>query len=414
MDGEETLDLGTQEEPVEGGQEQVEELVEPTGDEGQEPTEGTESEQVGTGPKNIRAALKAASEASPEQAGTLKELGNSYYREQAYKAQFPTVEEAQTAKNLIEAIGGVDGASTLQARVQEYDTQETGLEAGDPSVLDSFFKDYPQQAVQLASAYLERVAAQNPQEFQKAIGPYAIQMIEQSNIPSYIDMALRETDPARKDETLKQISQYLQGQITTSKQALQSNTSAQTTKPFEKERETLNKEREETFNDGVRMHIDHLSLPVINGEVDKYTKQYGLNDDQKKLFWSNLFNKVKGQMDEDSTHKKQVDIRVKAKGRTSQSVAKYISDEFNRRVKVEAFGTLKECEKVFGPLKGGRKMTTGLPKAGGPKTSPSGGPLRVSARPADADIDWSKPDADMNLIKGRAYLKSGKFVAWRG
>jgi len=415
MDGEEaTLDLGVEQESVDGGetQEPVEQEA-AGGEEVQQQTTQTPHEPVQVDPRGVRQALKAASEAAPEQAATLKELGNSYFREQAYKAQFATVEEAQGAKNLLEAIGGVDGAAQLQTRVQEYDTQETGLQNGDPAVLDSFFEDYPKQAVALVPAYLDRVAQQNPQALQDAVGPYAMQIIENSGIAQSVDWALRETDPDRKNQTLQQISEYLKNQIGAAKQSLQSHPKAGGEQPLSKERDEIAKERQSVFYEGVRMHTDALSLPIVNGEVDRYAKQYGLNDDQKKLLWDTLTKKVTTSMDGDKTYMKQVDMRIAAKGRTAESVAQYISSEFNRRTKAEAFNVLKSLEPVFGTLKAGKKVTTGQVKAGGAKTAPSGGPLYVSARPADEDIDWSKPDAAMDLIRGRAFLKSGKFVTWR-
>ena len=42
------------------------------------------------GPANIRNSIKAASEALPEQAQAFKDLGNAYFREQAYKQHFAT------------------------------------------------------------------------------------------------------------------------------------------------------------------------------------------------------------------------------------------------------------------------------------------------------------------------------------
>ena len=56
---------------------------------------------------------------------------------------------------------------------------------------------------------------------------------------------------------------------------------------------------------------------------------------------------------------------------------------------------------------------TGQPRAGQPQTAPGGGPLRVSARPTDSQLDLNRPGADLLLIQGRGYLKDGRLVSWR-
>ena len=115
------------------------------------------------GPADVRGAVKAAAEALPEQAATIKRLGDAYFRSEAYAKVFPKVEEAAAAKQLIDGVGGLDGITQIQQRMQSYDAQEAGLEAGDPSVLDSFFNDFPEGAATLAPHYLDRLERSNPE-----------------------------------------------------------------------------------------------------------------------------------------------------------------------------------------------------------------------------------------------------------
>ena len=160
---------------------------------------GADGQQVDgrKGPQNIRNSIKAASEAIPEQAEAFKQLGNAYFREQAYKQHFPTPQEAASAKQLIEGIGGVEGAATLTQRIQGYDAQDEALRSGSPEVLDAFFKDFADGAVALAPHYLDKLQQTNPQAFTAAIAPHAIALLESSGVGGHLQAILNETDPAR-------------------------------------------------------------------------------------------------------------------------------------------------------------------------------------------------------------------------
>src|ERR1700761_8632901 len=80
---EEPLELPEGEQP-EG---ETEELPEAEGAEEEQPTDGRKV------PDDVRKALKAFRDASPENGKAAKALSDSYFREQAYKTVFPTVKD---------------------------------------------------------------------------------------------------------------------------------------------------------------------------------------------------------------------------------------------------------------------------------------------------------------------------------
>lgn len=362
------------------------------------------------GPANIRNSIKAASEAVPEQAAAFKELGNAYFREQAFKQHFATPQEAASAKQLIEGVGGIEGITQIQQRMQGYDAQEQGLEAGDPAVLDSFFQDYPEGAVNLFSSYADRVAKANPQAFSDMIAPHAIGMLEQAGVGNHLAGILNETDPGRQAQMIKQLADWYgqqKGNVAQMKATPQKNAGDDYVKS---ERAKIDEERNQIFAERVQERVTSSVTPEINKFVDQYTKSYKLNDSQKKHFQEVLQQRVIGEMNNDQTYKQQVDLRKANKAKTHDSVAGYISSEFNRRLKDAAFNVAKE---VYGAPRGTSQETTGVVKADQPKTAPGGGPLFVSQRPNDSEMNMDHPSAAMMLVAGQALLKNGRHVTWR-
>jgi hypothetical protein len=380
--------------------------------EGQQPEQQGESEKLDgrRGPQNIRNSIKAAAEALPDHAQAFKELGNAYFREQAYKQVFPTVQEATSAKQLIESVGGLDGLAQLQERDQLYTTQDEMLKNGDPAVLDDFFEDFPEGASALAPHYLDRLAKNNPEAFSAAVVPYVVGMLENAGIGNYLASILQEQDPARAKGMVEQLARWYQQQVQGAAQLKTAAPKFPAQDRLKQEQTKIEQERENLFMEGVRTKVNASVQPELDRTIEQYTKQYKLNDTQKKYFQDIVQRRVVEELNNDATYKKQVDLRKASKSRTHDTVASYISGEFNRRLKDAAFTVAKE---LYGAPKAAVSQNTGVVKAGTPKSTPSGGPIYVSQRPPDAQLDLSRPGAELLLIKGQAYTKDGRFITWR-
>jgi hypothetical protein len=379
----------------------------------QPPPVGETPEEV-TG-KAIRDAIRRLSQQSPADAKLLKQLADTHFREATgWKGAFQTPQEAAQAKSIIESAGGIEGIAQAQTRLQAYDQQETGLESGDPAVLDSFFEDFPQGAAALAPHYLEKLDSLNPQALQAAVGPYAVSMLQQSGVVAHVDAMAAETDPARLAQMAKQLAEHLKGQVRNAQAVRQNMRPAadpRTDKLKAKETE-LQQREEKIFSDGVASHVNATIAQPFSAVVDQYAKQYKLNDTQKAHYRESLEQAVIKQMNGDKTYTDQVDLRKAQKNRTPDGIGTFIAGEFTGRAKDMAFEVAKA---IYGAPKGtpGPVPGTGQVKAGQPQTAPGGGPLRISARPADSQLDLNRPNADLLLIKGQGYLKDGRLVSWR-
>lgn len=368
------------------------------------------------GPANIRASIKTASEQMPEHAQSFKELGNAYFREQAYRKEFATPAEAANAKGLIESVGGVDGISQLQERDQMYTAQDEFLRNGDPAILDDFFEDFPEGAASLAPHYLDKLATVNPQAFQEAIAPHAFGMLEQAGVGDYLKAIAEETDPARKNALAQRLSQWYEGQ-----KAGVNNLKATRTQPnpgndrISQREQQLQQREEQLFKQGVDSKVTASVEPKLNQVVEQYARKNRWNEEQKTEFRTRLLNDIAGQMDKDEGYKKQASLRYTNNSRTHDSVANYISNEFIRRMndKDGAMATEAKVNKLFGrgttqqPLQRQQQQQKPQPQPGG------NGFVRIAAKPQDSQIDWNHKDAQVWFLTDKAKLKDGRLVTWK-
>lgn len=360
-----------------------------------------------------RNAARAAIEALPEHAKAIREMAGHSFRLNEYRDTFPTVNDAKSAKQLIEGIGGVEGATALQSRIQAVDQQDEAIKAGSPEVIDAMFKDFPEGAAALGPHYLATLQKTNPEAYSSTVAPHAIAMLEQAGLSEHLTAMANEADPAKAKQMAAQAAAWLNGQKSTIQQTRQQPAKDPRQDKIAQGMQELETQRESMFMEGVTGKVNSSVTPEITKTVEQYAKQYKWNPEQKAEFQSRLQNDIVEQMKADKTYEQQVALRKANKGRTHDTVAGYIAGEFNRRLgdKEGALATAAKFNKLIG--KTGAAPTTGVVKAGTPNTAPGGGPLLVSQRPSDSQLDLSRPGADMLLIQGRGYTKDGRFVTWR-
>jgi hypothetical protein len=380
-----------------------------SGDGSQQTTDRVDARR---GPESMRAALKAASEAAPEQAAQLKALGASYFREQAYRKEFPTVAEATSAKQLIESVGGVDGVAALQQRDSQYQADDALLMAGDPAVFERFAKDAPEGFAALAPHYLEKLGSINPQALQAAVVPYAVGMLKNAGFVDTLKAIYNETDAAKAKQMVASVFNWFAQQEQQAGQMAQKPAKSPATDRIKQQETALQNERTQLFDSGVATVVNTAVNPEMTKTVDQYAKQYKLNPKQAEHFKQTLQQRVIQEMGNDKVYGQQVAIRRANKTRTHQSVGSYIASEFNRRLTTAAHAVATE---IYGAPRGSSAGTpkpgSGVVKADAPKTAPNGGPVRVTTRPSEDAIDHNKTST-IDLISGRARLKNGRYVTW--
>jgi len=176
MDGMEA----TIEQPIESTQAETTETVEtqettevglPT--EQGELTEQTEQQEVdGDGralPKNIQAALKAIKASDP---AAYKQLREDVFSAKFYREQFKNPAEAKSAKIALDPAGGPEGIASMREVVQANEFLEKAAEAGDPSVIDDWAKDYPEGFKKMVPHALKQFQKMDQAGFAAAVQPH--------------------------------------------------------------------------------------------------------------------------------------------------------------------------------------------------------------------------------------------------
>ena len=402
-----TADLAALETPVEPGNEPIEQPgTEPISEPGAQP--GSEPQLDGrVGPRNYRNAAKLAAEALPEHAATIKEMADKAYTLAAHQQAFKTPQEATSAKELFDAVGGIDGVTQLQQRKQSYDAQDEGLKSGNPEVLDAAFKDFPEGMATLAPHYLDKLAKSNPEAFEATIAPHAMGMLDRAGIPSHIAQMMQETDPARLKNMVGQLDAWIKKNSETVKTMRPAAAQPQDGK-FKEQQTKLQQDQEEFFGKQVDAAVNTASAPELSKIVDQYAKTYKLNDVQKARFGTSLATRIVQEMLADDTFKKQDQLRRNSKD--VEKVSSFRATEFQRRLSDAAF---KEAQELYGATQRPQNGT-GEVKPGGPKAAPGGGPLMVSRALDTADLDMSKDPNGYLFIANKGYRKAdGAFVTWR-
>ncbi len=360
------------------------------------------------GPANIRDAVREAKAALPARSKDIETLAQGHYRYQEYAKVFPKVEEAQAAKQIIDGVGGLDGITAIQQRQQQYDTQDAGLKAGDPAVLDAAFKDFPEGMATLAPHYLEQLGRTNPNALATTIAPYAMGMLTNAGIVQHIAQMTSETDPARLKSMAAQAQEWFKSQTESLKNIKQQNPQNPMDAKLMEQQTALQQQQEEFFGKQVDAAVNTASAGDLSKVVDQYAKTYKLNDIQKARFGTSLATRVVQEMLADETFKKQDQIRRASKD--VQKVASFRAAEFTRRLDDAAF---KESQELYGATTRPAQKT-GEVKPNQAKTAPGGGPLLVSRAMDTGDLDMSKDPHGYLFIANKGYRKAdGMFVTWK-
>jgi len=378
----------------------------------QSESQSQEQPQAQNGRVNYRAAAKAAGEALPEQAQAFKEMADKAYRLNAHEAVFKTPADAQSARSLIETLGGSEGIGQIQERIASFDAQDEALRVGDANVLEALFKDFPEGVVQLAGPFMERIQKASPETFNSIVGPYAVDMLVQIGMADALRDAYNAQDPK---QGIAKLYSWLQGQVQGRDQARNKPQVTQA-KPAQSDNSIATRE-EKFFNDQISFHFNKLVESDVSSAVKGIVTQYHLNEGQAKHFYNALIDNVTKGLVGDQQFTQQDKIRKRAANGKPEAVASYRATEFRNRMKTAAPEIAKALwgapptSKGPGSNGNGQVRTTQQPQTTAVRSA-SGGPLMIGRRPDQSQIaDY--PGVELDIINGRAHLRDGRYVQWR-
>lgn len=130
-------------------------------------------------PKAARGVPPELKEALKDKPEVLKSLKNRLLRGDRYESLGQSPEELKGTLDKIETMGGLEG---IESESQEWASVMQGFQAGDPKVLDTWFKDNPEGMAKLMPEALKRYADLDQAGWTHEMAKTFIATVEQSGI----------------------------------------------------------------------------------------------------------------------------------------------------------------------------------------------------------------------------------------
>lgn len=420
-----TLDLDAVDEtPAEGTEEVLEtpaddaEVVTPPTEGEETPAEGEEEPVDGRKvPDEVRKALKAFRDASPENAKAASALRDSYGRELAYKAVFPTVKDAQSAQTTLQTVESYGGVEGIQATIAEIEEVDQLLQAGDARAIDKIAEVAGEGFAKIAPAMLDRLQASNPEAYATAIRPHLVAAIGSSGLTDAFAAVLQAQQFAatpgaspefkakwEKDanEGLQKIHQYLQG---LGKKPEGAPTTPAGAPDKLSERETALAAREaQAFN----TEVGTLANTKMNSSLAKAVAPYvkGMSQEARADYVQGVYDEVAKLAKADKNYQRNKDAAFKSPKKEAGKIAQLMSAKFEEVVGTAAKTVASRRYGKVAPAAAGASEAKGRPAV---EAGTAQKPVLVKELPARNLIDFDKTSDDM-MMRGIRVLKNGKVI----
>jgi hypothetical protein len=263
------------------------EETQPEVPEGEQPEseEGKAPVSLGDAVKN---ALNKFREADPKGAQILRK---EHFENLSYKQTFPTVAEAQAAKETMELLGGEEGIATLQQDREEYKHLINRLTEGDRDAVEEFAKEAPEGLAKMLSPALEKVKQFNRSQFERAIAPHMADTFREKGLTSVVSRLLEDIHSGRQKEAFtgaQEVAKFLQGVADFAEQSKEQPLSEKE-KEIQTKEQALNEREYKTYQGDVTRSAVQSMNSILEKELAPYLKGKTLTKEQKQGLVSDAY-----------------------------------------------------------------------------------------------------------------------------
>jgi hypothetical protein len=376
------------------------------------------------GPKEFREALKTF-ESTPEGAKFAKQVRADYYATQQLKQMEPGGLPAIREKYaLIESVGGAEGLTTLQERVQQTDATDAALAAGDPKALEALGPDFDPGLAKLMPSILDRIMKADPEAYSAALLPHLMGGLMNSPMVGDLDRMIDVLDAPHLDEKGKiaAITKLL-GNIGQWFKANEDRAGKLKTAGSDKGAGDIAEQRAQLDRETQTAHWDNKIAPRVTTyertKLEDLFKPYAAKLKLDPAAKADLFDTFKARMkaagEADPAYMKQMKIYRGQKNPDPATVANFVKSAINRHGKAVVDGVVKARYGRF--IGGGAKpgvqqagAKTGA-AAGARGAAGTGAVTVVSVKPNPEEIDYRKTSEE-DQWKKIYTLKDGRKVKW--
>lgn len=227
-----------------------------------------------------------------------KDLFDKVGKNSAYESVFPTVREVKEVKALLETMGAEHngdwrtGLQTMQQRIVEARQIDQQLETGDPAVVQKLWDEAPEGVPKLMPALLEKFAESKPAEYEKAVTPHALNIMEKAGFVGSLNAiyaALKEGDSPTILKVVNGMKGWFDGNKQTAQDKPKTDPEVERLRTQLKDRETKDMT---AANEKALTEVETHSLPLLETKLKAIVGKLGLTPDQMKVLtrhaWDDL------------------------------------------------------------------------------------------------------------------------------
>lgn len=350
-----------------------------------------------------------------KKAGVEKEAKQLFFANQRLAKAIPggvnaAIELAQT----VEEIGGVEAIQQLQDDIGTYSQDAEMFNSGDPRWVESGFKENPEASIKAFAHSLDYVSEHHPEHYDHMMAKVIVNDLANLDVREIHAMLAGIKDNPRAAALAKQLADYYNSRLETSRNAPEKKPDTQNKALTEREKQVEQREMNVRFQEVNKGAFSHLKSTVTNAltleaksagvDLQKLSKEYPGE-------WRDLLNDIHQRiMKQASKDTRFLDKYYALVKKGDLKRAEQAINQKHTRI-IETTDVVKEAIADRGLFRS--KKTARTADATGTRTNTTetqtAGWTRVSKRPANSDINWGKTTQAMQL-DGKYILNDGKKV----
>jgi len=324
------------------------------------------------------------------------------------------LQNLRAASELVESHGGAEGIHEMAEEVEASRMMEEGFKQGDPILVDTWAKEYPDGFKSLVGPAIERLEGMDLAAHDRAISWPLYKTLDRCGVIGTLGELKAAIAGANAEETQKHFNALEHFILELRNFA----TRAKAPDPLAADREQLNKERQEILTDREKNFRSAIENEV-NGHIMGYTNRLLRQALAGRKLRVDTANRIREQINKDLVSAvRQIPNyaerfkAIRATGDHAHSV-QYVVSAARQKLPL----IVKRVLRDFNLGGGSTSQGAGLRRAVATGDGRGGGNTRtVAGRPQTGDVDFTRTDKANWIASagrhGEAWLKNGKKAQW--
>lgn len=393
------------------------------GDQGETAGEGEGGEEEGaaarTLPTQLRKALREFAAGNPDFAQKYPKLERQLtaaWFKAGQADKFGGFQKIREAIDTIEGHGGADGIREMAEEVQASRMMEEGFQAGDPVLIETWAKEYPDGFAALVGPAIAKLEALNLAAHDRAIAGPMLKALDRTGVLSTV----ADLETAIAGERFDDIQRHFGALKKFLIDLREFSTRARAPDPLKGDRDKLEAERTE-FQTERQAAFRGDVQNAVNSNIMAFTNRLLRQALAGQKLRLDTANRVRRQINLDLQEAMKTHARNASTGYAERYTSLLNAGDQGRLT--DLISTLAKQKLPFIVKRVLRDFNLGArPASGARRVGGSGGSrgtnTTVTGRPNTADVDFSRTDkatwlaSKSNNTHGQAWLKTGKLAKW--